>query len=316
MLMKSTARAVRITPHLLKRLPLPRVDEGGDKEERGRVLFVGGSREMPGAVVLASLAALRAGAGKLRVATAASAAPLVAAQVFEARVYAVPETKAGDITAAAAGRLGECAEGARAICVGPGMIDEKGAARLVRKLLASKPRAMLVLDANALAGLRDSRRLVRGLERGAVLTPNGDELGGLLGDDPPRRAGTVKTSAGAKNPSVEAADAALRIADEYGAVAVVKGRETFIAAPGGELYVNRAGNVGLATSGSGDVLAGVVAGLAARGAGALAAAVWGVHAHALAGERLAERVGRLGYLARELLDEIPRVLEDLAARAK
>jgi hydroxyethylthiazole kinase-like uncharacterized protein yjeF len=315
--MKTSARPVEITPDVLRRLALPRVDEGGDKEERGRVLCVGGSRQMPGAVVLAALAALRAGAGKLRVATATSAAPLVAAQVFEARVYPLAETKAGDIAAAAAARLGECAEGVRAICVGPGMVDEKGAARLVRKLLSSKTRATLVLDANALAGLHGSRRLVRGLERGAVLTPNGDELGGLLGgEDPPRRAGAGKTSAAAEDKSAAAAGAARRIADEYGAVAVVKGRETFIAAPGGELYVNRAGNVGLATSGSGDVLAGVVAGLAARGAGALAAAVWGVHVHAHAGDRLAERVGRLGYLARELLDEIPRVLEDLEAEAK
>ena len=300
--MKSTARAVRITPRLWKRLPLPRVAEGGDKEARGRVLCVGGSREMPGAVVLASLGALRAGAGKLRVATARSAAPLVAAQVFEARVYPFAETKAGDISAAAAARLGECAEGVRAVCVGPGMVDGKGAARLVKKLLSSKSSATMVLDANALAGLRGARRLVRGLERRAVLTPNGDELDGLLdGDDSP--------------PASSPADAALRIADEYGAVAVVKGRETFIAAPGGELYVNRAGNVGLATSGSGDVLSGVIAGLAARGADALAAAVWGVHAHARAGDRLAKRVGRLGYLARELLDEIPRVLEDLEAEA-
>ena len=303
--MKTTARAVQITPSLLKRMPLPRVEEGGDKEERGRVLLVGGSREMPGAVVLAALAALRAGAGKLRVVTAGSAAPQVTAQVFEARVYPFAETKAGDIAAAAMSRVGECAAGARAVCVGPGMCDEKNAARLVRKLLSSSREtgATLILDANALSGLGGSRRLVRGLGGRAVLTPNGDELGGLLED-------------GRKNRPGGAALAALRIAEDYGAVAVVKGRETFIASPEGRVYVNRAGNVGLATSGSGDVLSGVVAGLAARGTDALAAAVWGVHAHALAGDRLARRVGPIGYLARELLDEIPRVLEQLGAPSR
>lgn len=307
--MKTGTRALEITKSLLKRLPLPPLEEGGDKEERGRVLFVGGSREMPGAVVLASLAALRAGAGKLRVVTAEGAAATVAAQLFEARVYPFKETKAGEVSAAGLGRLGECADGARAVCVGPGMGDERNAARCVKRLLAeSEANATMILDANALADLRGARELVRKLEGRALLTPNADELGGLLeeGDD-------------ARSDDESAVDAdvvvrkALSIAESYDAVAVAKGRETFIATPGGEVYVNRAGNVGLATSGSGDVLAGVIAGLAARGADAVTAALWGVHAHALAGDCLAKRVGRVGYLARELLDEIPRVLERLGA---
>jgi NAD(P)H-hydrate repair Nnr-like enzyme with NAD(P)H-hydrate dehydratase domain len=91
----------------------------------------------------------------------------------------------------------------------------------------------------------------------------------------------------------------------------LKGRVTFIASPDGTLRENRAGNVGLATSGSGDVLAGVIAGLAARGAEASTAAAWGVHLHALAGERLAARVGPLGYLARELPAEIPSLMDEL-----
>jgi ADP-dependent NAD(P)H-hydrate dehydratase len=93
---------------------------------------------------------------------------------------------------------------------------------------------------------------------------------------------------------------------------VLKGRETFVASPGGETYVNRAGSVGLATSGSGDVLAGVIAGLVARGAEPARAAAWGVHLHALAGERLARRVGPLGFLARELPAEIPPLMAELS----
>ncbi|MCA1616077.1 MAG: NAD(P)H-hydrate dehydratase, partial [Acidobacteria bacterium] len=104
-------------------------------------------------------------------------------------------------------------------------------------------------------------------------------------------------------------------ADKFGATVALKGRETFVAAPGvPEVFVNRAGNVGLATSGSGDTLAGLVAGLAARGADPVRAAVWGVHIHALAGERLARRVGPLGYLARELPGEFPAVISDLDAK--
>ena len=108
---------------------------------------------------------------------------------------------------------------------------------------------------------------------------------------------------------------ARRAANELGVVVALKGRETFVARPGSdEIFCNRAGNVGLATSGSGDVLAGLVAGLLARGAEPLSAAAWGVHAHALAGDRLARNVGPLGFLARELLSEIPPVLARLEAK--
>jgi ADP-dependent NAD(P)H-hydrate dehydratase len=92
----------------------------------------------------------------------------------------------------------------------------------------------------------------------------------------------------------------------------LKGVETVIAAPAASLWRHKGGNVGLAVSGSGDVLAGVVAGLAARGAPAEQAAVWGVALHAHAGERLAERSGPLGYLARDLSAEVPALMGSFA----
>ncbi len=108
--------------------------------------------------------------------------------------------------------------------------------------------------------------------------------------------------------------AARRAAEEFRAAVVLKGRETFIAAPTGESYVNRAGSVGLATSGSGDVLAGVIAALLARGADPFDAPAWGVYLHALAGEALAASVGPLGFLARELSPEVPRIMAGLSGR--
>jgi len=92
----------------------------------------------------------------------------------------------------------------------------------------------------------------------------------------------------------------------------LKGAQTFVVAPDGTAYRNTAGNVGLGTSGSGDTLSGVIAGLSARGASALQAAVWGVYLHAKAGDVLARRIGGLGFLARELLSEIPPLLVKLA----
>lgn len=301
--MRKTREPVLITREVLRRVAPPWPDEGGDKEERGRVLVVGGGRETPGAVVLAGVAALRVGAGKLQVATPAANAALVAASVPEARVFALPETKAGKPTRAAAKSLGQHAGAAQCVCVGPGMLEDEWAARFVEETLGLCRDVPVVLDAGGLNCLARGRELLHQLNGRAVLTPNAEELAEIYG---------VEKSALTRDPRA----AARRAARDFRSVVVLKGRETFIVAPGGEAYVNRAGGVGLATSGSGDVLAGCVAGLVARGAEPLHAAAWGVHLHALAGERLAARLGPLGFLARELLDELPRLLAELDGRGR
>jgi len=159
-----------------------------------------------------------------------------------------------------------------------------------------------VLDANALTSLARAPECVRSLRGRAVLTPHAEEMGELLGAD---KAAVERDRAGALQ------EACAR----FHAAVVLKGRETLVAAPGSRVYRNRTGNVGLATSGSGDTLAGLIAGLCARGAAPLQAAVWGVYLHARAGERLARRVGPLGYLARELPGEFPALLAELGGRA-
>jgi ADP-dependent NAD(P)H-hydrate dehydratase len=285
-----------ITPEVLRGIPLPLPDEGGDKEERGRVLVVGGGRETPGAVVLAGTAALRAGAGKLQVATNALSAALVASALPEARVFALPETKAGKLSKAACALLEKHLTEAQCLCIGPGMVEDESVASFVESLLQLCREVPVVLDAGAIACLKGSgRELLHTLDGRAVVTPNADELEEIYGE-----------AAG------DALATARRAATDFRSVVALKGRETFVVAPSGEALVNRAGSVGLATSGSGDVLAGVIAGLVARGAEALRAAVWGVYLHARAGERLAERLGPLGFLARELPAEIPALMSELA----
>ncbi|HEV2706476.1 MAG TPA: NAD(P)H-hydrate dehydratase [Pyrinomonadaceae bacterium] len=293
-----------ITPKVLARLPLPQPAEDDDKEERGRVLVVGGSAEMPGAVILSAVAALRAGAGKIQIATVKSVAPHVGANVPEGRVFALPETKRGGISSASAARIAELAASAQSVVIGPGMIDDDSITRFAETLL---PRlgsgAVVVLDAGALGCLAAKSDLLHGLRGNAVVTPHAGEMAKICGLE------REVLAAGA-------AEAAEKTAGELRAVVAFKGRETFIAAPGSQVYCNRAGNVGLATSGSGDTLSGIVAGLAARGARPLAATVWGVHLHARAGDRLARRIGRLGFLARELLAEIPPLMRELTAKGK
>ena len=289
-----------ITPRSLRAWPLPQPEEEGDKEARGRVLVLGGSREMPGACVLAATAAARAGAGKIQIATCRSVAPHVAIAIPEARVFALPETRTGALSAGGVGQIIERVNEARAVLVGPGMIDEQTIARFMKGLLTRVNGPLLVLDANALTSLAHAPELLKDLRGRVVLTPHAEEMGELLGTD---KAAVERDREGALQEAVA----------RFNAAVVLKGRETLIAAPGSSVYVNRAGNVGLATSGSGDTLAGLIAGLCARGAEALQAAVWGVYLHARAGERLARRRGPLGYLARELADEVPALMAELSS---
>jgi ADP-dependent NAD(P)H-hydrate dehydratase len=259
---------------------------------------------MPGAVILAATAALRAGAGKLQIATCRSIAQAIAVAVPEARVFALPETKAGAIAASAAAAIAERAREAQSILIGPGMVDEKAIERLLSRLLPRIEGPVVVLDAGALTCLTDNGRCLHGLNRRVVLTPHAGEMAKLLGVD---KKEIEATPCGIAQAAARATQA----------VVALKGRETFIAAPAGtKAYCNRTGNVGLATSGSGDTLSGIIAGLAARGAAPLQAAAWGVYLHGRAGDQLARRVGRLGFLARELLAEIPRLLSEVDRRKK
>ncbi|MDX6271246.1 MAG: ADP-dependent NAD(P)H-hydrate dehydratase [Acidobacteriota bacterium] len=293
------ARPLVITRKVLGAWPLPQPADDDDKEARGRVLVIGGSTEIAGAVVLAATAALRAGAGKMQIATCRSLAPHVSMAVPEARVIGLPETSEGGIAAGAVKQLEEELAGAQAVLVGPGMVDKAATARLMRNLLPLIGHATLVLDAGAFAFLKSTPQGLARLGGRVVLTPHAGEMASLLGIEKDEvEAETLQT--------VRRAVATL------GAVVALKGRETLIAAPASRnVYCNRAGNVGLATSGSGDTLSGVVAGLAARGATPFQAAVWGVHLHARAGDELARRMGPLGFLARELLAEIPTLMAKL-----
>ena len=298
----SHTHMISIDAAALRGWPLPMPSLDGDKEERGHVLVLGGSREMPGAVILAATAALRAGAGKLTIATGASVAQLVALAIPEARVIGLQETPDGGFTRDSVAELDPLADKVSAMLIGPGMQDEIGTAELVRALLPRLEGVSVVLDACAM-GIILNPDLADDDDAGpfrfstpVVLTPHAGEMAHLTGNS--------KEDIAA-NPDAMASGAA----QTWHAVVALKGARTVISAPNGDMWQHEGGNVGLAISGSGDVLAGIIAGLAARGASLEQATCWGVALHALAGERLAERIGPLGYLARELPDEIPALLE-------
>ena len=282
----------------LARHPLPMPPEGGGKEERGRVLVVGGSRPVPGAALLAGVSALRVGAGKLQMAVPRSIAIPLGIAVPEAMVIGLPETDSGGIEAEAASRIVELASKCRALLLGPGMVEDEETAALTVAVLAGLSDVPMVIDAAAMMRLGEEACDLSRHGGRAIVTPHAGEMAGMLGCDV---AGIEADPHGT----------AIRVARDLGAVVVLKGACSFVAAPDGRSFSCQHGNSGLATSGSGDTLAGLMVGALARGAEPVEAAAWAVYLHGEAGNRLAASRGPLGFLAREIPDEVPAVLADL-----
>jgi ADP-dependent NAD(P)H-hydrate dehydratase len=285
---------VTVTSTTLRDWRLPEPE--GDKESRGRTLIVGGSDQTPGAVMLAAEAALRSGAGKLQVATVASLAPMVAVMLPEALVLPLPEY-GGDIAPEAAVDILGLADDASSVLVGPG-IRSADQCRALLAALVPKLRGPLVVDAVATAYVGADHTALHALEGRAVITANRHELALTLG---------IHRDEVDEDP----AGATLELARRTQVTVTSGGEETWTATPEGGLWHDQTGGVGLGVSGSGDVFAGIVCGLTARGATPAQAAVWAAHIHGRAGDRLASAVGRVGFLARELPPEVPRVLAEI-----
>lgn len=283
-----------LTEGLLRRWPLPQPGEDADKESRGHVLIVAGSHEMPGAALLAAVAALRAGAGKLTVAAPERVAQGLALAIPEARVMGLAETRAGGFAARDSDRLAPLAERVAAVVLGPGMLDEARSMAFVRALLPPFRQSTVVLDAYAMSAAGDAP-----WDQPVVMTPHAGEMAHLTG----------ATKAAVQADPLAAARAA---AQRWGACIALKGSATVIAQPDGQALRFAGGTPGLATSGSGDTLAGLIGGLAARGATPLQACAWGVWLHARAGHALARQQGALGYLARELSAQVPGLIHALS----
>jgi hydroxyethylthiazole kinase-like uncharacterized protein yjeF len=286
----------RVDADLLRELPLPALSGETDKNSRGRVLVVGGSRRVPGAVALSGLAALRVGAGKIQLAVPASISTGLGLTVLEAGVCPLQESPDGEPMALPAEELIAAAKQADAVLIGPGIMSQSSAHELVVCLLQEVAGPVYVIDALALCGLWDSSELLRMHAGRVVLTPHAGEMAQLAGLD--------KSSVDA-DPIGVAREAAARLSS----ILVLKGATTLIVTPSGLGYCHTGGVVGLATAGSGDVLAGIVAGLASRGAAPLVAATWGVFLHGRAGTHLTQSVGRLGFIARDLIEQLPALLE-------
>ncbi|MEG3165323.1 NAD(P)H-hydrate dehydratase [Sphingomonas sp. PB2P19] len=276
--------------------PAPVHGRATTKNSRGHVLVIGGSTMVPGAVRLTGEAALRAGAGKLQLATVESATAMLGLLVPEAAVIGLPVQDDGEIGPCVPALLKASVESADVVVIGPGISKPEAAAPLLRLVIAlATEQTVLILDAAAIPCIRDHAKALAGFRGRLIASPHHGEMAALTGLD------------------IEAVDAdpdaiADDIARRYGVITVLKASDTVIATPDGDQLHYGGGGIGMATGGSGDVLAGAIAGIAARGAAPLVASGWGVWLHGQAGRRVATDRGPVGFLARELPEEFPRLL--------
>lgn len=289
--MPTSRETTVITPRLLADWRLPEPEEG--KEARGTVLVIGGSVSTPGAVLLAGIAALRAGAGRLQLGVVDETSAALSIAVPEAKVVGLRATPSGSVSGDVPDALLTLVGEADVVVVGPGLDDTKETTKLLRSVMdAIDEDARVVLDAYALGAIAATPALIENCHERCVLTPNIGEASRLLdrdlGDD--------------------LDEEAVAAAAEYGVTVSLFGR---VAAPDGRCWREESADAGLGTSGSGDVAAGIVAGFLSRDASPEQAACWAAHVHAMAGRRLGAPIGGVGYMARELADEIPATIASI-----
>ena len=280
---------------------VPERPPDSNKGSFGTVVLLAGSLGLTGAAYLSAMGAARAGTGKVRLLAAQTIYPILAGKCVEVMVAPLPEAAPGAIGHAAAEQVLRHFEDAEAGVVGPGLGRDSSTWRLVFEVVGQAA-CPLVLDADALNALAENGRLLDRLGPRRILTPHPGEMSRLTGIPVEEiQAGRAAAAAG--------------LAARSGAVVVLKGAHTVVAAPDGRLSTDPHAVPALATGGTGDVLSGVIAGLLAQGLEPFEAAQTGVYVHAAAGRRLALRQGDSGLLASDLLPELPPVMQLLRDRS-
>jgi hydroxyethylthiazole kinase-like uncharacterized protein yjeF len=286
------SRCTSITGTQLKRHPLPPVI-AADKDVHGRLLVIAGSQQTPGSAAIAATSAMRTGCGSVSIATVEPIAPHVALAVPEALVIALPMGRDGGISSGAVAQVMDRLGRYDAVVAGPGMVQGNPCERLAKQLFKAGVEP-LVLDAAMLYAMPPHAQAARAAPC-PILLPHDREMAALIGCDE-------------EEANREPLRCARLCAERYGALVLMKGPKSHVAAPDGRAWRYEGGGPGLGISGSGDTLAGILGGLLARGAEPLTALLWGVWLHGEAGASLSKKVGMIGFLAREISAEVPALL--------
>ena len=268
---------------------LPDRDENAHKGDFGKILLLCGSEGFTGAAALAAMGALRCGAGLVYLGVPRSIYAIEAVKLTEPIVFPLPDQD-GKLSREALPKILSMLPGMDAVLIGPGLGQSEGTRLVIRSVL-EEAKCPVVLDADGINGICRHRDILRERHYPTILTPHAGEfarLGGDIGED---------RLAGAES-----------FAREYGCILLLKGHHTVIT-DGTESYVNQTGNPGMAVGGSGDVLAGMIAGLLGQGLTPLLAAACGAWLHGAAGDLCAENMGQYAMLPTDMLEVLGRLLK-------
>ena len=261
------------------------------------MLLIGGSRRIPGAMILAARAALRAGCGSVRVAAPNGVALAIGIAVPELMVVPLPETKDGTISSEAVDLIATQSKVCDAIVIGPGLDDNSETDEFAREIVKAAPLPLLI-DAQAISALSSDWSAGTRIR---ILTPHDGEFETLTGK-------TLGSSAEDREKM------ALEYTKNSGATLALKGHQTIVATSGGQAYLDESGTRALGTAGSGDVLAGIIGGLLAQGLDATTATMWGVHLHAQAGAAITKDGPEDGLMAHDFIERLPSVQKYLRSQ--
>jgi len=268
------------------------------KKDFGHVLVLAGSRGLSGAAVLCSQAAMRAGCGMVTLGIPKSLNIAMEIKLTEVMTKPLAETAQITLSPKARSEIKKFAEKIDILVLGPGLSTNRSTQALIRTLIMSidKPAIVDADGLNALVGYLDDLKLqTQKLDSVRILTPHPGEMAKLLG--------VTSDFVQRKRENI-----AKKFAKEHNVIVVLKGYRTIVAAPKGEIYINKTGNPGMATAGSGDVLTGIIAAFLGQELKAYQATKFAVYVHGLAGDLAAKEKGQLGLIASDIIEKIPQAI--------
>lgn len=271
--------------------------DDANKGTLGSLLCICGSYGMAGAAIMAGKAALRCGIGLLKTAVPKSIYPICSSNILESVYFPLEETKSGAISDKNTDfLLSEC-EKSSAVLIGCGLSVCEDTRAVVKAVITNctKP---LVIDADALNCICNEPEILKSLKAPAIITPHPGEMARLINSTP-------------REVNSDRENTAINFAKRYGVITVLKGAGTIIASPDGKVYINHTGNSGMATGGSGDVLAGIIGSMLAQGATPFKAAAAGVFLHGTAGDIAAEKLGKISMLPTDMTELLPDAFQRL-----
>lgn len=276
---------------------MPRRHQNTHKGNYGKLLNISGSRVMGGAAMMSTLSAMRMGAGVTTLATPECVANMFAGQMMEAMTLPLPQTTLGGISTSAIGDIDLMLKGSTACLIGCGLTVNEDTKQIVEYVI-SNAECSLVIDADAITCIAKDLDVLKKAKKPVIITPHMAEMARLTG----------QSIADINLNPFETADT---FSKEYNAIVILKGHNTIITTPSGEMYENTTGNAGLAKGGSGDVLSGMIAALLAQGMIPQNAAACAVYLHGMTADSLSDKMSQYSMLARDLIEEIPFTLKKL-----